>query len=53
MKGTGYDFNSSMVEIYRNLTNHMPDNGMQIVMFTHQNVKVWAELVLILWSANL
>ncbi len=53
VKGTGYDFNSSMVEIYRNLTNHMPDNGMQIVMFTHQNVKVWAELALILWSANL
>ena len=26
-----------MVEIYKNLCQHMPDNGMQLVMFTHQN----------------
>ena len=32
---------------------HMPDNGMQIVMFTHQDTKVWAELSMILWSAGL
>lgn len=53
VKGTGKDFNSSMIEIYRNLREHMPDNGMQIVMFTHQDVKVWAELTMILWSAGL
>jgi len=53
VKGTGQMFNQSMVEIYRNLTNHMPDNGMQVVMFTHQNPAVWADLTLILWSAGL
>lgn len=53
VQGTGETFNKSMVEIYHNLANHMPDNGMQIVMFTHQDVKVWAELSLILWSASL
>ena len=42
-----------MVDIYRNLANHMSDNGMQIVMFTHQDVSVWADLTLILWSSGL
>lgn len=53
VKGTGESFNQSMVEIYRNLAEHMPDNGMQIVMFTHQDVGVWADLALILWAAGL
>lgn len=53
VKGTGESFNNSMIEIYRNLNNHMPDNGVQVVMFTHQDVKVWAELAMILWSAGL
>lgn len=53
IKGTGAEFNKSMVEVYRNLAAHMPDNGMQIVMFTHQDTKVWAELSMILWSAGL
>ena len=42
-----------MVEIYRNLARHMPDNGLQIVMFTHQNPAVWADLGMILWAAGL
>lgn len=53
VRGTGESFNQSMVEIYRNLAEHMPDDGMQIVMFTHQNVGVWADLALILWAAGL
>ena len=53
VKGTGETFNQSMIEIYRNLAKHMPDNGMQIVMFTHQDPAVWADLTLILWSACL
>ncbi len=31
----------------------MPDDGMQVVMFTHQDPAVWAELSLILWAAKL
>lgn len=42
-----------MIDVYKNLANHMPDNGYQIIMFTHQDVKVWAELTMILWSAGL
>lgn len=53
VKGTGESFNQSMIDIYKNLADHMPDNGMQIVMFTHQNVSVWADLTMILWSAGL
>lgn len=53
IKGTGEGFNKAMVAAYKNLAEHMPDNGMQIVMFTHQDTKVWAELSMILWSAGL
>jgi adenine-specific DNA methylase len=53
VKGTGKDFNESMVEIYSNLAKNMPDNGMQVVMFTHQDVSVWAELTYILWGSGL
>lgn len=53
VKGVGREFNETMIEIYLNLAKHMSDNGLQIVMFTHQDVKVWAELAMILWSAGL
>lgn len=42
-----------MVDAYGNLARHMPDNGLQIVMFTHQDAGVWADLALILWAAGL
>lgn len=53
VRGDGEDFRHSMVEIYQNLSQHMPDNGMQIVMFTHQSPAVWADLGMILWAAGL
>ncbi|MBM2814381.1 MAG: methylase [Ignavibacteria bacterium] len=53
VQGKGIEFNQSMVEIYNNLAKNMPDNGMQIVMFTHQDPSVWADLTLIMWSAGL
>lgn len=31
----------------------MPDNGAQVVMFTHQDASVWADLALILWASGL
>jgi hypothetical protein len=42
-----------MVECYRNLSEGMPENGAHVVMFTHQNAAVWADLALILWAAGL
>jgi hypothetical protein len=31
----------------------MSDDGMQVVMFTHQDAAVWADLALILWASGL
>ena len=53
VRGDGEDFRRSMVEIYQNLAKHMPDSGMQMVMFTHQDPAVWADLGMILWAAGL
>jgi putative DNA methylase len=53
VRGDGEDFRRSMVEIYQNLAQHMPDNGLQMVMFTHQDPAVWADLGMILWAAGL
>lgn len=53
VRGDGEDFRRSMVDIYQNLARNMPDNGMQMVMFTHQDPAVWADLGMILWAAGL
>ena len=53
IRSSGGNFNQSMVDCYRQLTDHMPENGMQIVMFTHQDAGVWADLTMILWAAGL
>ena len=53
VKGNGHDFKQAMVEIYANLANNMPDNGLQMVQFTHQDPAVWADLGMILWAAGL
>ena len=53
VRGSGGEFRRSMVECYRKLAACMPDNGLQVVMFTHQNASIWADLTLILWAAGL
>lgn len=53
VKGTGITFNDSMIEIYKNLSSNMTEEGTQVIMFTHQDVKVWAELAMILWTCGL
>lgn len=42
-----------MVSAYAAKTRHMSDNGQQVVMFTHQDAGVWADLGSILWAAGL
>lgn len=51
--GKGQTFRQAMVESYRRLASQMPDDGLQIVMFTHQDAEVWADLALVLWAAGL
>ncbi len=53
VKGSDENFRIAMVECYRRLAENMPAGGLQLVMFTHQDVDVWADLALILWSAGL
>ena len=53
VRGAGAGFRRSMVDCYRNLASKMPDDGLQVVMFTHQDAAVWADLTLILWAAGL
>ena len=53
VKGADEGFKRSMVEVYSNLRKHMSVNGMQMVMFTHQDPAVWADLGMILWAAEL
>jgi adenine-specific DNA methylase len=53
IKGSGEDFRHGMVAAYQAMTEHMPDNGMQCVMFTHQDTGVWGDLIGIFWAAGL
>jgi putative DNA methylase len=53
IKGSGDDFRRGMVDAYRAMANHMPDNGMQCVMFTHQDSGVWSDMVSIFWASGL
>lgn len=53
VKGSGEDFRRGMVAAYKAMAEHMPDNGMQCVMFTHQDTTVWGDLIGIFWAAGL
>lgn len=53
IKGKGQSFNESMIEVYSNLAKNMPDNGMQVIMFAHSDIKIWNDLIDILKKSNL
>jgi putative DNA methylase len=53
VKGSDAPFRLSMAECYHNLVKNMPDNGMQVLMFTHKSTDVWEDLALIMWAAGL
>ena len=46
-------FSQTMIDIYSHLVNKTSDNGRQIVMFTHSNPSVWAQLAIIMWKSGL
>src|SRR3546814_10043075 len=53
IQGDGEAFRREMIQAYRSMAEHMPDNGLQVVMFTHQSGSVWADLAQIFWGAGL
>jgi putative DNA methylase len=52
VQGSGEDFKRQWWTSTR-LTRQMPDNGLQLVQFTHQNPAVWGDLGMILWASGL
>ncbi len=53
IKGEDEDFRRGMVAAYKRMTECMPDNGIQVIMFTHQSGSIWADMTNIVWAAGL
>lgn len=53
VKGNDAPFRVSMADCYRRLAEKMPNDGMQVLMFTHKSTDVWEDLALIMWAAGL
>lgn len=53
VKGEDHDFRLSMVAAYKRIAECMPDNGLQILMFTHQDGNIWADMANIVWASGL
>lgn len=53
VKGEDHDFRLGMVAAYKRMAECMPDNGLQILMFTHQDGNIWADMANIVWASGL
>ena len=53
IKGEEEDFRRGMVAAYKRMTECMPDNGIQVIMFTHQSGSIWADMANIVWASGL
>lgn len=49
----GEDFRRGMVASYKRMTECMSDNGLQVIMFTHQSGAIWADMANIVWASGL
>jgi putative DNA methylase len=53
IKGEDEDFRRGMVAAYMRMTECMPENGIQVIMFTHQSESIWADMANIVWASGL
>ena len=53
IKGEDEGFRSGMISAYRKMAEKMPDNGIQVLMFTHQSGSIWADMTNIIWASGL
>lgn len=53
IKGGDEDFRRGMVAAYKRMGECMPDNGLQVIMFTHQSGSIWADMANIVWASGL
>jgi len=53
IKGEDEGFRQGMIASYRKMAENMPDNGIQIIMFTHQSGSIWADMANIIWASGM
>jgi putative DNA methylase len=53
IKGEDENFRREMVAAYKRMTECTPDNGIQVIMFTHQSGSIWADMANIVWASGL
>jgi putative DNA methylase len=53
IQGEDEDFRRGMVAAYKRMTECMPNNGIQVIMFTHQSGSIWADMANIVWASGL
>ena len=53
IQGKGEKVRTDMVEAFTAMADHMPDNGLQVCMFTHKDAGVWADMAGIVWASGL
>ncbi len=53
IKGEDEGFRQGMMAAYRRMAQKMPDNGIQVLMFTHQSGAIWADMANIIWASGL
>lgn len=53
IKGEDEGFRQGMVASFRKMAQKMPDNGIQVLMFTHQSGTIWADMANIIWASGL
>jgi len=53
IKGEDEGFRQGMIKAYKAMANHMPDNGIQVLMFTHKSGSIWADMANIVWASGL
>ena len=53
IQGEDENFRRDMVSAYGQMTECMPENGIQVIMFTHQSGAIWADMANIVWASGL
>ena len=53
IQGQDETFRRNMVAAYGGMTACMADNGLQVIMFTHNAGSIWADMANIVWASGL
>lgn len=53
IKGEDEGFRRGMISAYHRMAEMMPNNGIQVIMFTHQSGSIWADMANIIWASGM